>query len=477
MSKYLVKIRNYKNIDDFVQVFETGNLYLVKGRNNIGKTSVIKAISSAFNATNLNSNPIGQNGESSNIDISFEKDGINFKLKYLLEEKNGKVVDSIILISDDNQKIINKTDIRKLLSFNDFSVDQFFAYGLTAEGRRKQADILKTLLPEKDVLELDLIEAKINPKNGILFKERAVLNERYKTLETITSKNELTAEELSKLKELSSIKKELEKDQEQLNSFGDIGKDIALLKEKEDILSYSDILINNKKELYSGKAKMFTDEITSFVNKIKELKAKLSKLPEEEKAEIDIINNSNKTTKEEVEVLKQKVGNINTYNTLLEEVDRKKYILNNSSSISLINKYKEQKENKLNFDKVSEELKAKNEELQEERKRKNEIFEKSDIDIPELTIVENECMYVQDGLLLPFTEEHVSYATGGIPVIKMLMRINKNTPIILLGKSAEYDDENKKKILELASENDFIVIGDEVDSKAENLAIKIEEFK
>ena len=477
MSKYLVKIKNYKNVEDFEHLFKTGSLYLVKGKNNIGKTSVIKAISSAFNATNVNSNPIGQNGDSADVNISFEKDGINFKLKYLIEEKNGKVVDSVILVSDDNKKIINKTDIRKLLSFNDFSVDQFFAYGLTSEGRRKQAEILKNLLPEKDVLELDLIEANINPKNGKLFKERAVLNERYKTLDTITNKNELTVEELTKLKELNSIKKGLESDKEQLAGFGNIDQDIISLKEKEDKLAYSEILIKNKKELYSGKAKMLTDEITSLENRIKELKVKLNNLPEEESKEIDIINKANEPLTIEIKNLKQKLGNVESYNLLRDEIDRKNYILNDSESIKVINKYKEQKENKITFEKVKEDLKLKNEELEEARKRKSEIFENSDINIPELTIVDGECMYVYNDLLLPFTEEHVSYATGGIPIIKMLMRINKNTPIILLGKAAEYDDESKKKILELASANDFIVIGDEVDSKAENLAIKIEEFK
>ena len=207
MGKYRVRIKNYKKIEDFDEIFETGNFYLLRGKNNIGKTSIIRAISSAFNAENKNERPVGENGENSVIELSFSKDGENYNLKYVLEEKNGKTVDSIILVSDKNKKINTKSDIRKLLSFNDFSVDQFFAYGLTAEGRKKQADILKQLLPQEAKFELDLIEAEINTKNGKTYKDRAVLSERLSTLQTIIKKSNFTVDEQEKINKLKKFGK------------------------------------------------------------------------------------------------------------------------------------------------------------------------------------------------------------------------------------------------------------------------------
>lgn len=476
MGKYRVRIKNYKKIEDFDEIFETGNFYLLRGKNNIGKTSIIRAISSAFNAENKNERPVGENGENSVIELSFSKDGENYNLKYVLEEKNGKTVDSIILVSDKNKKINTKSDIRKLLSFNDFSVDQFFAYGLTAEGRKKQADILKQLLPQEAKFELDLIEAEINTKNGKTYKDRAVLSERLSTLQTIIKKSNFTVDEQEKINKLKEFGKKRVTLDEEILTFGNIKEKLQEIEDIEDRLSECNNDIESNEKRKNTDISFYEEEIENLQAKIAEKQKKIEDTKKHYNSLIENFKKEKESIEEELTTHKSSIKNIEEYNEKVAELNKCKEQLSTNEATILISRYKEFQNYKKELTKVDTEFAEKENKLQEYRNRKKQIFEESDIDIPELSIIDGECMYIDGDLVLPLTEEHVSYATGGIPIIKMLVKLNQNTPIILLGKAAEYDADAKKKILEIAQANDCLIFGDLVDEKAEDTRIKIETF-
>lgn len=474
MGKYRVRIKNYKKVEDFDEIFETGNFYLLRGANNIGKTSVIRGICSALNAENKNDNPIGQNGDNAVIELNFKKDDQDYNLRYVLEEKNGKIVDSIILVSDDNKKINTKSDIRKLLSFNDFSVDQFFAYGLTAEGRRKQADILKQLLPQETKFELDLIEAEINTKNGKLYKDRAVLSERKSTIETIIKRSSFNVEEQDKINKLKEIRKKKDVLIEEINSFGDIESKLKEIEEIEDRLSDCNEDIDGSYQKRDRDVLFYQDEIEALKKKIEEKETKIKETNNHYQQIILKFEEEKSSIEKELSEAKKSVSNIEVYNLKKSELENCDAALTSQDAVVLISKFKENIQYKKELENVSKEFEEKDTKLKEYRERKKTIFEEADIDIPELTIIDGECMYVEGDLTVPFTEEHVSYATGGIPIVKMLVRLNQNMPIILLGKAAEYDEKSRKSILEIAQKNDCVIFGDLVDEKASETRIKIE---
>ena len=187
---------------------------------------------------------------------------------------------------------------------------------------------------------------------------------------------------------------------------------------------------------------------------------------EEEKSSIE----------KELSEAKKSVSNVEVYNLKKSELENCDAALTSQDAVVLISKFKENIQYKKELEKVSKEFDEKDTKLKEYRERKKTIFEEADIDIPELTIIDGECMYVEGDLTVPFTEEHVSYATGGIPIVKMLVRLNQNIPIILLGKAAEYDEKSRKSILEIAQKNDCVVFGDLVDEKASETRIKIEKL-
>ena len=83
----------------------------------------------------------------------------------------------------------------------------------------------------------------------------------------------------------------------------------------------------------------------------------------------------------------------------------------------------------------------------------------------------NVCLYKV--IVLPYTEEHVSYSQGGVPIAEMLMNINKTTKIVLLGKASEYSENALEKLSEIAKKYDGIIIGDQVKSDTEPLTFEV----
>ena len=79
-------------------------------------------------------------------------------------------------------------------------------------------------------------------------------------------------------------------------------------------------------------------------------------------------------------------------------------------------------------------------EIIELKLEKQNLLESTELPIKNLTFIEDEVFYIEGNNLIPFTEKTLSYATGGKEVIKLMCEINKDVPIIVIGKAAEYDE-------------------------------------
>jgi DNA repair exonuclease SbcCD ATPase subunit len=473
--KINVQILNYKKVKDFSGLFSSGNLYMISGKNSLGKTSIIKAISSFFRAENKNVNPIANGEEKSVITCEFQsRNGDKYEGTYQMEKKGDKVIDSIILVDKEGKATSSKEKVREIFKLNDFSVDEFYAWGLTADGRRKQADILKKLLPVEIQNELEVIESQVNTKNGILFKKRALLNTETSNLKILVDKNSIKIPEKEMLKELNDSGKRIKELDELLAKYGNLEESknrFENMKVRKDGISEQK---KNIEKSYDDNEVRLNQEIEELLEQINYKKNKISTNADEKKKAIESYEeNTINPFKEEWVKLKALLANTEDYDKLMLEKKTKLTLMNSTEAITLINKYKTFKINESEFTIKQIELNDANAELEQLRDQKKKLFEDADIDIPELTIIDGECMYVEDELLLPFTEEHVSYATGAIPIIKMIMRLNTETPIVLLGKAAEYDEDTLAKISQLAKVNDFIIFADQVIEQQEEIKIRI----
>ena len=149
------KISNVRLVKDLSIEFPEKGIVVVKGKNEKGKTTAIESFRdmvTANNTTKLSDGvPNGfTEGEfvlpSGDVvlvkqDLSFSKSGSRF----------------IVVDADGNVKK-KVSDVKDLFQYNDVTIEDFLAWGLYTEGRRKQRDLFLKVLGEdveKEFLRLE----------------------------------------------------------------------------------------------------------------------------------------------------------------------------------------------------------------------------------------------------------------------------------------------------------------------------------
>lgn len=481
--KLFFELLNYKKIKSLKGQLESGNLYFISGGNEVGKTSFLRALGTLLTADNKNKHPISFGEDKCVVlsDIDFESPN---KQKYTVKFEMDETKETFLMIKPDGKATSSKNEIRDIFKFNDFSIDDWFGWGLTADGRKKQATIIRSLFPEEVNIELDIINGKINPKTGITYKKRTENNTALKLSNTKLAQSKLSLSEEnnlsiyeSKNREITTLKEEIDKitNPELLNELSTLRTNAQIIRTKKEAAVSSledfktdkkrdnDILLKQIEELQgriedNNHQVVKKEEATAKV--IDELGIDYSKLlTRRDEIKASIPENA------ELLVAEQK-ERLDTLNSEIESIPYNDLIYRKRVYDEELKNNKEIENNGILLQKELDELKA----------RKTTLFSSTKLPLTNIQIVDDECMFVNEsGEMLSFTEEHVSYSQGGLPIAEMLMEINKETRIVMLGKASEYDDKAIDKLAEIAKKYDGIIVADKV--LADNEPLKIQIFE
>jgi len=208
-----LEFKNYKALKSEKFDFTGSNLYLVQGINNLGKTSVTSAIRDLLNVSNEVPNPI-TNGEvfGEVVGTLPGPDG-----SYTIRMEIGPKETKWTAVGPNNRVITKVKDLRELLKYNSVSVNDFIHLSKSAEGRRKQVELVSTLLPDDKKIEFNNLLQAVEPNKGKLFVERKNAKSLYEQAESnlriLPAKVDINTTELEdKIKNLESKKAELVKD-------------------------------------------------------------------------------------------------------------------------------------------------------------------------------------------------------------------------------------------------------------------------
>lgn len=177
-----IQIQNFQAIKEFNGDFE-GNVYLVTGENELGKSTLLKAIMVLLTG---NRDEVLRNGE----DKGFAKmivggDGREYEVELRMTKANPR--GTITIKSKDTGLRSDRiTALQEIFGYQDFDANEFVSWSETAEGRRKQVQIVKSLLPgdtQKRILDIDAEVARIK-------EERKDDNTTLKTFTTLLAKAE-----------------------------------------------------------------------------------------------------------------------------------------------------------------------------------------------------------------------------------------------------------------------------------------------
>lgn len=172
-------LSNFQVIKDFDAEFD-GNVYFVTGDNELGKSTLLKAIGALLTG---NRDDVLRNGETKGFaKMVVGDDGEEYDVSLSFTQANPRGTLSIKQKSTGMQSN-NVSMLQKIFGYQDFDAVEFSRWSETAEGRRKQIAVVKALLPVAVRERIEAIDADVVR----LKDERTGVNRDVKTFTAIAN--------------------------------------------------------------------------------------------------------------------------------------------------------------------------------------------------------------------------------------------------------------------------------------------------
>ncbi len=140
-----IELLNFQVIKEFNAYFE-GNVYFITGDNELGKSTLLKAIGAMLTG---NRDGVLRNGEEKGFaKMVVGDDGEEYEVELRFTKANPRGTLSIKQKTT-GMRSDNVSMLQKIFGYQDFDAVEFSQWSETAEGRRKQIEVVKSLLPEK----------------------------------------------------------------------------------------------------------------------------------------------------------------------------------------------------------------------------------------------------------------------------------------------------------------------------------------
>lgn len=177
-----LELVNFQVIKEFTADFE-GNVYFVTGDNELGKSTLLKAIGALL--TGERDNVLRKGEKKGFAKMIVGDDGQEYDVQLSFTEANPR---GTLTIKEKNSGMqsTNVSMLQKIFGYQDFDAVEFSRWSETAEGRRKQIAVVKALLPVQVRDRIEAIDAEIS----ILKTERTGVNRDVKTFGTVAAEAE-----------------------------------------------------------------------------------------------------------------------------------------------------------------------------------------------------------------------------------------------------------------------------------------------
>lgn len=152
-----LELLNFQVIKEFNADFE-GNVYFITGDNELGKSTLLKAIGAMLTG---NRDAVLKNGEEKGFaKMVVGDDGEEYEVELRFTKANPRGTLSIKQKTT-GMRSDNVTMLQRIFGYQDFDAVEFSRWSETAEGRRKQIEVVKALLPEKVRTRIAEIDAEV----------------------------------------------------------------------------------------------------------------------------------------------------------------------------------------------------------------------------------------------------------------------------------------------------------------------------
>lgn len=450
-----LELLNFQVIKEFSADF-TGNVYFITGDNELGKSTLLKAIGALLTGER---DAVLRNGEEKGFaKMVVGDDGKEYTVSLNFTKANPR---GVLSIKGEAVQSNNVSMLQQLFGYQNFDAVDFCSWSETAEGRRKQIEVVKSLLPKEVQKRIEEIDAEVKASK----EERIHLNRDIKNLgaQVKAAKEGLQPGDITKYGSRIEVTELLERQ----NVRAQLDAKAQNVQQKlEERISQIEAVPAKQKE----SARIFHEEIERIDNVLKDAKRDYDLAVEAAKAEYDrkvSLAKSERTDAEE-----RYENDIEAYDRELEEAERRKancekWLQEYEKNKEDVDVTEEIKQAQVHNEKAAqvEDYNKRAEQLSEVESSYNELGEKVDtlqserkglIEKSELPIAG--LSFSDEGLTLnnvPFVDGVVSDSQKMEVATKLIIAANPTVKVFRIARGESLGAKRLKAILDVAKQNGF----------------------
>ena len=470
-----LELVNFQVISKFNADFE-GNVYFITGDNELGKSTVLKAIGALLTGAR---DAVLKNGENKGFArMVIGDDGEEYKVELRYTKSNPRGTLSITQ-KGSGMRYDNVSMLQKILGYTDFDAVEFSRWSETAEGRRKQIEVVKSLLPEKVRKRIAEIDSEvIDLKDKRLFSNRELKQynvlcaeaennlssgdvEKFtvpKDITTLMQEQQVAAQLIEKAKtvrasreqriiQLSAIPERIKQvDEDYLNKIGNIkSRLIEARKAYEEKLALAEKAYKEAQDMLTEDSKQVETDKANQLKSIEEERADL----ERRKA------NADKWLEEYEKDNPEK----------LDTAERLKAAEEYNKKCRIVSEYKEKVRLR---DSVAKDVDAMEKRLEKLASERENLISDSKLPIPGLS-------FTNEGLELngvPFIAGKVSDSQIMEVAAKLIIASNPTVKVFRIARGESLGQNRLQAIINIAKENGFQGFIEEVKRGQDELIIE-----
>lgn len=454
-----LQLLNFQIIEKFDADF-SGNVYFVTGDNELGKSTLLKAIGALLTGQR---DEVLRNGASKGFaKMVVGDDGEEYEVSLSFTEANPRGT-LTIKQKTTGMQTNNVTMLQKIFGYQDFDAVEFTRWSETAEGRRKQIAVVKALLPEPVREKIEKIDAEVSE----LKDRRTGVNRDVKTFATLLKPIEAKIEpgDVDKYSKRIDVS-DLLAQQEQ----------VAQLKEKAKTVKAA--LEQRTLQLSALPGRLETlekdmNEALALIKLEREEKEKAWKLREE--AAKERYNSGLAALAEEEKDLKSRKANAEKWLADYEAANVVKTDVTemlaqadaHNAKCSLVEQYLEKK---MQYDQANDESVRIEQAIADNREQRAELIAASSLPIEGLS-------FTEDGLELkgiPFVPGKVSDSQAMEIAAKLVIASNPTVKVFRIARGESLGAKRLEAIVEMARKNGFQGFIEQVQRGQEDM--RVEEY-
>ena len=442
-----LELLNFQVIENFNAEFD-GNVYFITGDNELGKSTLLKAIGALLTgerddvlrngaSKGFAKMVVGDDGEEYNVTLSFTENNPRGTLT-IKQESTGMQTNNVSML-------------QKIFGYQDFDAVEFSRWSETADGRRKQIAVVKSLLAPAVRERIESIDEQV----AELKTERTGVNRDVKTFDSLVASIAARMEpgDVEKYAAPIDVMDLMAKQQANAQLIEKAKTVRAMFAQRTEQIAAIPGRIEAEKTKADETRKVYADKVAAakaaYEQAVAEQQAAESKITETFNAVVAGINAEkadleNRKTNAEQWLAKYEQNNPEKSNIpeLLAnaEAHNKKY--------SLVEQYKEKKHQ---FDDVSARAQQMDKQIDELAKERAELIANAELPIAGLS-------FTDDGLTLngiPFVPGKVSDSQTMEIAAKLIIASNPTVKVFRIARGESLGAKRLQTIVDIARKNGF----------------------